>query len=88
MSEDPGLEVSLGRLPTILDPFMFLRTAARHPEWENALIKRLDHKEFDEIVLRAGAAFAPGVRQAIARNYRPAEAVDRYRIYRPRAGAR
>ena len=80
--------MSLGRLPTILDPFMFLRIAKTHPDWENALIKRLDRKEFDEIVLRAGAAFGPAVFQAIIRNYRPAEAVDKYRIYRPRASTR
>ena len=76
---------------------MFGAALARHagsaadfsfPDWENALIKRLDRKEFDEIVLRAGAAFGPAVFQAIIRNYRPAEAVDKYRIYRPRASTR
>jgi hypothetical protein len=51
LSEDPYVPLAMGQRPVVLDAFMLLRIAEKHPEWRRALIKRLDDHEFDKLVL-------------------------------------
>jgi hypothetical protein len=53
LSEDPTIDVELGRHPVVLDPFMLLRIVREHPEWGTELVARLDRREFDRVVLLA-----------------------------------
>jgi hypothetical protein len=60
LSEDPTLDVVRGRHPTVLDPFMLVRIVERHPEWGDDLVRRLDEREFDRVVLRADHVLSDG----------------------------
>jgi hypothetical protein len=60
LSEDPTLDVVRGRHPTVLDPFMLVRIVERHPEWGDDLVRRLDDREFDLVVLRADHVLPDG----------------------------
>jgi hypothetical protein len=51
LSEDPYIPVALGCPPTILDPFMLLRLLDTHPDWRKELVRRLERREFDEVIL-------------------------------------
>jgi hypothetical protein len=51
LAEDPTIEVTRGRHPTVLDPFMLLRILRERPEWEAELVRRIDAREFDHVVL-------------------------------------
>jgi hypothetical protein len=53
LAEDPSIEVARGRHPTVLDPFMLLRILREHPDWEADLVRRVDSREFDRVVLLA-----------------------------------
>jgi hypothetical protein len=93
LSEDPYVPVSIGRTPVVLDPFMLLRVLARHPELRAGLVRRINRREFDDVVLivpldpRAARwrtlHFGPEVADAIARNYRLAGQLGRYWLYVP-----
>ena len=60
LSEDSTLDVVRDRHPTVLDPFMLVRIVERHPEWGDDLVRRLDDREFDLVVLRADHVLADG----------------------------
>ena len=95
-SEDPYVSVSLDQRPIVLDAFMLLRVADKHPVWRSELIARLDAQEFDKVVLTRPPnnslwwqtkSFGPAIVDAIARNYRPADRPlgwRQLRIYVPR----
>ena len=51
LSDDPYVPLALGYRPVVLDAFMLLRIAERHPAWRRALIERIDAREFDKVVL-------------------------------------
>ena len=51
LSDDPYVPLSMGQRPVVLDAFMLLRIAEKHPDWRRALIKRIDDHEFDKVVL-------------------------------------
>ena len=78
--EDPGLAVSHGALPIVLDPFMLLRLDQQHPEWIDDLIDRIRLKDFDRIVLEFPIE-APTPRDRYDVNSlgrRVVDAIDRY----------
>ena len=80
LSEDASLDVSFGKLPTVLDAYMLLRLGREHPEWIRALITRIERKQFERVVLLnqlddAGSwyetqHFGSPVAAAMSRNYR------------------
>ena len=51
LSEDPSIEVALGRRPIVLDPFMLTRLDRIHPEWVDPLIARIAQRRFGLVVL-------------------------------------
>ncbi len=97
LSEDPTLPVSLGRLPVVLDPFMLLRVLRRHPRLRSGLVRRIERREFDLVVLivpldpRADRwqtlHFGPAIATAIAGSYRFSAQAGRYFLYVPKAAA-
>jgi hypothetical protein len=94
LSEDPYVEVARGRLPVVLDPFMLLRVLDRHRDLRRGLVRRIERREFDDVVLIVPLDpnaprwrtlhFGPEVARAIDRNYELAAQVGRYWLYRPR----
>jgi hypothetical protein len=52
LSDDPYVPLSLGQRPVVLDSFMLLRIAQRHPDWTGQLVDRIRQGEFSRIVLR------------------------------------
>jgi hypothetical protein len=100
LAEDPYVPVSLGQLPTVLDPFLFLRLANDHPQWRDDLIAQIEKRHFDKVVLEYKLDvnanwwkmihFGEGVARAIGRNYRFVERVPSgahfyYYVYVPRS---
>jgi hypothetical protein len=97
LSEDPYIAITLGKKPVIADQFMYLRLIRSHPSWPAALARRVEAREFDEVVLEAPifyglkiGHFGRDVNEAIRRNYRLVK-VERtvgrgyyYWLYRPR----
>jgi len=93
LSEDASVPVSLGRRPIVLDPFMLLRLVRKHPDWGTDLVRRLDDREFDKIVLfrrldpesewYTNVHFGREISTAINRNYRFARRVQDYWVYVP-----
>jgi hypothetical protein len=98
LSEDASVPVSLGRRPIVLDPFMLLRLVRKHPDWGTDLVRRLDNREFDKIVLLhpldpesvwyTNVHFGREISTAMNRNYRFAREVQTYWVYVPRADKR
>lgn len=94
LSEDPYVPVAMGRLPVVLDPFMLLRVLDRHPDLRRGLVRRIERREFDEVVLIVPLDpnnprwrtlhFGPEVARAIDRNYELSAQVGRYWLYKPR----
>ncbi|MGH3110675.1 MAG: hypothetical protein ACRDQT_07140 [Gaiellaceae bacterium] len=94
LSEDPFVSVSRGERPIVLDPFMLLSIAERHPEWRSDLVRRIENADFDKIVLLYQPHSAPlwyrrlhfgeVVVRAIERTYRPVARVEGYWIYEPK----
>jgi hypothetical protein len=94
LSEDPFVPVSRGQRPVVLDPFMLLSIASRHPRWRTDLIRRIESAEFEKVVLFYQPESAPlwyrtrhfgeEIVRAIDRSYRPAERVGGYWVYVPR----
>jgi len=97
LSEDPYVPISLGRRPVVLDAFMLWSIAERRPDARDDLVRRLDAREFDAVVLfnrpedRTSSdfvrfwyekiTFGPQIVDAIARNYRAVVSVDGRWIY-------
>ncbi len=104
LSENPYVPVSLGQKPVVLDAFMLWSISRRHPAWRDALVRRLDAREFDAVVLfyrpedrsRSDTVrfwyrtvhFGTPIVDAIERNYRAATLVGDLWIYRPRPRTR
>ena len=93
LAEDPGLPVSLGRRPVILDPFMLARLETERPKVVESLARRIKRREFDVIVLMHTLAsrwwyteihLGPTVSMAICRAYRRAGTVAGQVLYEPR----
>ena len=93
LSEDPYVPVSLGQDPVVLDPFMLLRIARRDPAAGEALVRRIDAREFDLVVLVqplddaawwADYHFGTPVIAAVRRSYVLDRRVQGYDVYRPR----
>jgi hypothetical protein len=53
LSEDPYVPIALGQVPVVMDPFMLLRIGKRHPDAVQALIERIEAREFDFVILTA-----------------------------------
>ena len=51
LSEDAYVPISLGQRPVVLDPFMLWSIAKRDPAARDDLVRRLDAREFDAVVL-------------------------------------
>jgi hypothetical protein len=94
LSEDPYISVSRGERPVVLDPFMLLSIAERHPRWRRELVGRIESRTFDKVIMLYVPESAPlwysrvhfgeEIIRAIERSYRPAKHVDGYWIYVPR----
>jgi hypothetical protein len=93
LSEDPSIPLARGQLPVVLDPWMVSRLEVRHPEWVADLATRIDHREFDVIVLLYQAdkahegwyesQFGNTVISAVRRHYRWTEEIAGYQLYLP-----
>jgi hypothetical protein len=98
LSEDASIVVATGQRPVVLDPYMLLRILRDHPDWEEALVQRIDAREFDKVVLLRDldpssswytrVHFGRAVASAIDRNYRLAAKASGYRIYVARGRTR
>lgn len=95
LSEDPYVPISLGQTPIVLDPFMLPRLAAPVPEAIPDLVRRIDRKEFDLIVLVEPLEpldrpwwteldLGTDVVHAISRSYVYVGTNDGYFVYEPR----
>jgi hypothetical protein len=95
LSEDPYVPISLGQEPVVLDPFMLPRLAPEAPEAIPDLIRRIERREFDLVVLVEPLEpverpwwteldLGLDVARAIARSYRYVGTNDGYFIYEPR----
>jgi hypothetical protein len=51
LSEDPYVPLSLGRDPVVLDPFMLLRLDRIDPAAVTDLVRRIEQKQFDYLVM-------------------------------------
>jgi hypothetical protein len=51
LSEDASVELLLGRRPIVLDAFMLRRIGDIHPAWRADLVRRLNERRFDKVVL-------------------------------------
>jgi hypothetical protein len=86
LAEDAYVPVSLGQPPVVLDSFMLARSLRSHPDWERELVRRLDDREFDKVVLMneldvrdyryRRLHFGADVADSIARSYRLETTVD------------
>jgi hypothetical protein len=99
LSEDPYVAVSNGQDPVVLDPFMLVRIARDHPDWQAEFIGQIRRHRFSKIVLyyrldprdewwKLDSLGAP-IATSIARNYRLAQTPadlpdDDYYVYVPR----
>lgn len=92
LSEDPYVPVALGQLPVVMDPFMLLRIGKRHPDAVQALIERIDAREFNVVILTAPLErtwwweqfhFGSDVAQAIDRSYDFSGGAEGYYVYTP-----
>jgi len=104
LSEDAYVPISLGQRPVVLDPFMLWSITKRYPADRDDLVRRLDAREFDAIVLfdRPEARrtssdvrlwydrhhFGREIVDAIERNYRAASKSGGKWIYQRRSERR
>jgi hypothetical protein len=102
LAEDAWIELSRGRLPTVLDSYAVARLAGLHPEMTEPLARRVEAREFACLILlqRMDAtgpatdryrweerAFGPEIVAAMRRNYRYFGDREGYVIYVPVAPA-
>jgi hypothetical protein len=92
LSEDPYVPITLGQVPVVMDPFMLLRIGKSHPDAVQALIERIDAKEFNFVILTAPIErtewwerfhFGSDVIQAIDRSYDFSRGAEGYYVYTP-----
>jgi hypothetical protein len=95
LAEDAWVELSRGRLPTVMDPYAVARLSASRPELTEPLVRRVEAREFAYLVLLQrldntkvsgryrweDRAFGPAVVAAMRRNYRFLAERDGYLIY-------
>jgi hypothetical protein len=100
LSENPYVPISLGQRPVVLDAFMLWSVVRKDHEARDGLVRRLDAREFDAIVLfdrpeaRSTSSdvrwwfdtqdFGPEIVDAIERNYELGSEVGGDWIYEPR----
>ena len=51
LSENPYAPLSVGQLPVVLDPYMFVVMLKRHPSWQIDLVRRVRSHEFAVVLL-------------------------------------
>jgi hypothetical protein len=51
LSEDASIPIMQGQVPVVLDPFLLPTIGAREPLAYEALIERLERREFDRVIL-------------------------------------
>jgi hypothetical protein len=93
LSEDSAVAVLLGRTPVVLDAFMLRRLDELQPARVDGLVARIQHGEFDHVVLVVPLHgsdqwwqqyhFGPRVARALREHYVLAGEVDGYYLYRP-----
>jgi hypothetical protein len=92
LSEDPYVPIALGQVPVVMDPFMLLRIGRSRPDAVQALIERIDAKEFNFVILTAPIErtewwekfhFGSDVIQAIDRSYDFSRGAEGYYLYTP-----
>lgn len=95
LTEDPAVDVALGRRPRILDPYMLTRLDRIHPEWVDPLLTQIAERRFDAVVLLVALEdrrldywwddyhFGPRIAHALRTSYRLEQQVGRYYLYRP-----
>lgn len=97
LSEDPFVPVSMSRDPVVLDPFMLPRIGERNPDALEDLVRRIDAREFDVVVLTTALEppdkewwrdyhFGSEVTEALARSYSPIGRTQGYFLYEPTEG--
>jgi hypothetical protein len=98
LAEDPYIPVSVGQVPVVLDPFMVLRIGQRDPGAVRDLVRRIDSREFDLVVLVVPLQpldqwwwreehFGISIVRAIARAYAYSGRMEGYYVYEPRTGS-
>ncbi len=100
LSEDASIAVARGQKPVVLDPYMLLRILKQHPRWKRTLVRRIDAREFNKVLLlfkldpQAAAFtrldFGRAIASAVDRNYRleaTTSGGNKYWIYVPRTPA-
>jgi hypothetical protein len=94
LSEDPGVLVENGHTPVVFDPFMLTRLADTHPAAVEQLVRRIENREFDLVVLVVASRdphdpwwhdyhFGTEVITAVYDAYRFDRRVGAYSLYRP-----
>ena len=92
LSEDPYVPIAFGQVPVVMDPFMLLRIGKSHPDMVQALIERIEAREFDFVILTAPIErtewwekfhFGSDVIQAIDRSYDFSRGAEGYYVYTP-----
>lgn len=93
LSEDPYVPLSMGRKPTVLDPFMLHRLDSADPETVDHLIRRIEEKQFAYVVMVLRLEvndwwwekfhFGPRVIDALRHAYALEGMADGYFVYRP-----
>jgi hypothetical protein len=93
LAEDPYVPLSLGRKPTVLDPFMLRRLDAVEPAAVDGLIRRIEDQEFDYVVMVLRLEvndywwqnfhFGPRVIAALRDAYTFERVIDDYFVYLP-----
>jgi len=92
LSEDPYIPVALDQTPVVADPFMLPRIGERDPEAVLALVRRIEAKEFDFVVLSFPLErdwwwerfhFGSDVMEAVRRTYEFSARTEGYYLYEP-----
>jgi hypothetical protein len=95
LAEDATVPLILGRQPVVEDAFMVPPIGRSHPEYLGWLVRQVEDKDFDEIVLEkridrapswwyGSFQFGPQVIDAVATNYRFEVQAGPYFVYTPR----
>jgi hypothetical protein len=95
LSEDPTVPLLLGGTPVVLDPFMLRRIDEVQPEAVDALVTRIERREFDHVALMRPLDeedfwwqhyhFGLRVVEALREAYVFVDQVDGYYVYQPDA---
>ena len=93
LSEDPYIALSIGKHPTVLDPWIFAALSRERPRWASQLARRVQRAEFDKIVLAQrlettsatywDTRFGRAVLAAVCANYTYSTMMNGYWVYEP-----